>query len=64
MTIHDIIEIAKGRGLTVYLKDGSPVLYGDKQEATPALMDCLKRHKQEITDHLKAEEAKKAEVRL
>lgn len=49
----DVIDIAKRRGFTLRLEPGPPpmpVLRGDKNMATPALMEALKAWRVEIIE--------------
>lgn len=62
MKPEDLLAILRDRGFKVQLRDGAPVLIGNKDEATPALMECLKANRTELIEHLRAEEAKTAEV--
>ena len=55
MTATEIMEIVGERGLSISLGcDGRPLLSGPEAERTPALMDVLKLHRQEIIEHVKA----------
>ena len=52
MLIDKLLEILKDRGFCVALKDGGPVLRGDRDKITPALQESLKFHRAKIIEHL------------
>lgn len=48
-----LIEILTDRGFRVLLKDGVPVLIGDRKELTPRLETALKANRAELIEYLR-----------
>lgn len=52
MSTQEVLEIVRKRGLSIYIKDGQPVLKtnGKSGEATPELLNVLTLHRERIIE--------------
>lgn len=52
MKAEKLFEIVQDRGLKIMVRDGTPIVCGDKERMTPALIETLKAHRSEILEYL------------
>lgn len=52
MTTTQLLEIVKERGLTIYIRDGIPILKGPPAKATEKLLAVLRFHRERILETL------------
>jgi hypothetical protein len=58
LTLAELLEDLRNRGLKLLLRpDGTPILRGDKAEATPLLLQVLQLRREEIVAYLKQQPA-------
>lgn len=54
--IPELLAILRERGLQPVLKDGAPVLRGDRKEVSQALLDCVKAHRRELVEWMQRQQ--------
>lgn len=60
MSLQGILDILTERGLSLRVEaDGKPHLRGPKCEITPALLDALSAHRDEIVAHFKSKSSRR-----
>ena len=65
ISVQELIRICEERGLKVVINDaGVPVLRGNRDEVTPALLDAMRRYKPKIVEYLAEQSKKNVEVTI
>ncbi len=59
MTAKELFRIVEDRGLTLVMKDGVPVIRGDRSQVTQPLLDALKRYRLAVIAMIESRERRR-----